>query len=171
MSVTKLDFDFFALSLVILFPTTYLIRTLIHHLVLHNYKKTPYSLTVLRSYVPLIVLLPALIVGLIMNDTNIGFNYVLAISAISNLVYIPLLYLLTIFVAYKQKDTLNLRINFFFWWTTILLIFVSILVKEGGYFTFFAFVIFWLIPIFWWINRYRKKTKLNNNEEVLIKEL
>jgi O-antigen/teichoic acid export membrane protein len=142
-------------------PFTYFLRTLIHHSVLHTYQKTPYSLSVLRSYIPFVILICLLITGVIIDPTNIGINYLYRISGFGLFFYVPLLYIFTIFVAYKQKDKLNLRANIAFWLVIVILILLIFFTNDTltGYHL-IAFALLALLPLIaWWVYKDRKKLK------------
>ncbi len=153
----------YSVFLPLILPLTYFLRTLVHHSVLHAYQKTPYSLTVLRSYIPFVILIVAFGIGLlIMIDTNADVTFLYYSSAVGLLFYTPLLYIFTIFVAYKQKDKLNLRANIIFWLIIFILIFSISLISESftGYHLIAVIAIIISFPISWWVYKDRKKLKL-----------
>ncbi len=156
--------------LVLLLPITYFLRTLIHNWVLYRYQKNPYSLLILRGYIPFGILI--LVLGLdilISNFFMYALSYIYIISGILLLFYTPILYLFSIFVAYKQKDKINLRANILFWWTLIALVFgfiVVILDKESlskeklNYYRLSIPFLFWIIPIIYWVIKNQKENKI-----------
>jgi len=162
LSITKLSFeeDLSIVVLLLTFPFTYFLRSLIHQYVLYRFQKAPYSLSVLRSYMPTPIFLILISIGLIIDIDNVEENYVLRYSVVGFLLYSIALYVYTIFVAFKQKDKINLRANFFFWWSIIPLIFVEHGITIGYIpLTISAFII-WILPLIWWANKYRKKLQL-----------
>lgn len=161
----------YSLFLPFILPLSYFLRTLVHHSVLYTYQKTPYSLTILRSYIPFVILIVAFGIGLIINFNNSGENYLYTISAIGLAFYTPLLYIFTIFVAYKQKDKLNIRANSILWLVIVTLIFILPFTNDS--FTMYHLIsvvaIIISFPISWWIYKDKKKknTLPQNQKEVL----
>jgi hypothetical protein len=138
---------------------------------LYFYQKTPYSLTILRSYIPALIIIPFLIVGLIIEwgGQNRGANNILRVSAIAFIFYSIFLYIYTIFVAFKQKDKINLRANFFFWWSCIMGVLLLPLLGAESILVFILLSLFWIFPLIWWANKYRKTlnaAKLKANQTV-----
>lgn len=161
-SITKLSFEnaLSVLLVFLVFPFTYFFRTLIHQSVLYNFQKAPYSLSVLRSYIPSLILFPCLFIGLLIEwgGESEGSNDLLFISVLALFIYSFFLYLYTIFVAFKQKDKINLRANFFFWWTAIIFI-VWLFSSPSSETTLGMFLsgLIWIAPLIWWAINIEKK--------------
>ncbi|WP_338764887.1 TIR domain-containing protein [Bernardetia sp. ABR2-2B] len=175
LSITKFSLEdnlsFF--FLILIFPFIYLLRTFIHQYVLYTYQKAKYSLTILRMYIPVIIMFPFFATGAIIEfngGTGGGSNYLLIVSAFLLLCYIFILYVFTIFVAFKQKDRLNLIANFFFWWTAILLIFVVVpSVDEENTSIFYSSIcIIWFAPLAWMLYKFFKKRNIEKHQTVEI---
>jgi hypothetical protein len=155
-----------------LFPLTYFLRTLIHHSILHKYQKEPYSLTILRSYIPILIILAFLMIGIVIErgGQNKGSNYWLIVPIVVLFLYSVLFYIFTLFVSYKQKDKINLRVNIFFWWTLIIgfFSFAALLDSIQTETILFSQLIIsfsiWTLPLFWWANKYRKNLKLKKQK-------
>ncbi|WP_338791806.1 TIR domain-containing protein [Bernardetia sp. MNP-M8] len=173
-SITKLSFesDLSTYFVLLIFPFIYLLRTLIHQYVLYTYQKAKYSLTILKMYIPAIILGGFFLVGVVIElngGTGGGSNYFLIISSFLLLFYIFILYIFTIFVAFKQKDKLNLITNFFFWWTVLLLIFV---VPFGDLIDtplfYILFFIIWLTPLVWQLYKFFKNINIKKKQTVIL---
>ena len=163
LSITKLSFtdDLTFVFLALILPFTYFLRTLVGQYVLYKFQKAPYTLTTLRGYIPAFVLIFFFVIGFIIDGYTTGENIILRSAAIGLFIYIPLFYFYTIFVAFKQKDKLNLRVNFLFWWTILLLIF-AIIPAIGSQNTSYIpkiVMVIWTFPLLWWAYKFFKNRK------------
>jgi magnesium-transporting ATPase (P-type) len=101
---------------------------------------------------------------------NKGSNYWLIVPIVVLFLYSVLFYIFTLFVSYKQKDKINLRVNIFFWWTLIIgfFSFAALLDSIQTETILFSQLIIsfsiWTLPLFWWANKYRKNLKLKKQK-------
>ncbi|WP_291728139.1 toll/interleukin-1 receptor domain-containing protein [Bernardetia sp.] len=170
LSITKLSLtdDLTLLFLLLILPSSYFLRTLAGQYVLYKFQKSPYSLTTMKGYIPALILLFLLFIGLVIDEYNTGENIIFRSAVIGLFIYVPLFYFYTIFVAFKQKDKINLRANFLFWWTILLVIFAlipSIGKKEESYVPIIVIII-WSLPLLWWGYKFFKNRKLRKQRAV-----
>ncbi|WP_375561106.1 TIR domain-containing protein [Bernardetia sp. OM2101] len=177
-AITKLSFNsglsFYFILLV--FPFIYLLRTFIHQYVLYTYQKAKYSLAILRMYIPAIIIAIPFSMGAIIElngGTGGGSNDLLIISGFLLAIYIFILYIFTIFVAFKQKDKLNLITNFFFWWTILLLIFVVVpsVDSENSLIFVITILVVWLAPLIWQLYKFFKSRNIEKQQTVVSEQI
>ena len=173
-SITKLSFEseLSVIFTLLIFPFIYLLRTLIHQYVLYTYQKAKYSLAILRMYIPAIIITIPFVMGLMIEfsgGTRGGSNYLLIISSFLLVIYTFILYIFTIFVAFKQKDKLNLITNFFFWWTILLLILVVVpsLDSENSPLFAITILVIWLTPLVWQLYKFFKNINSEKQQAVI----
>jgi hypothetical protein len=145
---------------------------LVHHWVLYYHQKTPYSLTVLKSSIPVFIILPFILIVILAESiqTYEWLDILLGFSLICLSIYSIFFYIFTLFVAYKQKDIINIRVNIFFWWTLPLFSVGGIIYNERNFILLAIISLIWMLPLISWANKHRKKIKLKKQEEVLVEE-